>query len=508
MAMVIFHGFVVSQSILTGDLHFTDQIQIEDFQKSFPECTTIDGNVTISGPLVFTLEGLSGLTAIEGTLRVGAETSIINFLSDLSGLDKLSRIGGDLEIINNGALESLSGLDRLTSVAGGIHIENNLSLVSLTGLRNLVWTGGSMEIVNNRLLTDLTGLERLSEIKGHLVIAKNPGLLDLQGPGRLRTVKGNLEVTSNPVLLSMRGLEALIQLGDSLLIENNPSLASLAGIENIDLGTVKCLYVWNNQNLATCEVKSICDYLSAPTGTVEIYNNAEGCDNPPQVARKAGFPLPCLPHGPYYFYSQSDIDRFKENYPGCHSLGGNVFISGKDITHLDGLNDVTSIRGSLIIFDNDMLTGLGGLENLTYIGDGLYLGENDLFQDLSGLENLHHIGEFLEIDFNEELASLQGLEGLSTVGKGIHLEGNRHLVNVTGLENIDTHNLEFFIIANNFRLSSCQTESVCEFLDLQGHKMHVFNNGSGCEDIREVTEACEAAALQPLQFAGELRNDF
>ncbi len=56
-----------------------------------------------------------------------------------------------------------------------------------------------------------------------------------------------------------------------------------------------------NSALSTCEVESVCEYLSNPGGTVEIYNNATGCNNPYEVANACGFQIPCMPYGNYYF---------------------------------------------------------------------------------------------------------------------------------------------------------------------------------------------------------------
>jgi hypothetical protein len=43
------------------------------------------------------------------------------------------------------------------------------------------------------------------------------------------------------------------------------------------------LYFQNNFILSNCDVQSICDYLAAPNGTVEIQNNAPGCNSPEEV---------------------------------------------------------------------------------------------------------------------------------------------------------------------------------------------------------------------------------
>ena len=70
---------------------------------------------------------------------------------------------------------------------------------------------------------------------------------------------------------------------------------------------------------------------------------------------------------------QADVDNFQLVFPGCTELIGSVTISGSDITNLLGLDNVTSIAGSLWINNNDSLTSMTGLEGLTSIGDYIYI---------------------------------------------------------------------------------------------------------------------------------------
>jgi hypothetical protein len=55
----------------------------------------------------------------------------------------------------------------------------------------------------------------------------------------------------------------------------------------------------------------------------------------------------CLPNG-IYFTSQSQIDAFPADYPGCTQILGEVVI-GINITHLDSLSKIESIGGVLSI---------------------------------------------------------------------------------------------------------------------------------------------------------------
>jgi hypothetical protein len=171
-----------------GNYYFVSQADIDNFQTAFPNCTALQGNVSISG-------------------------------SDIT---------------------NLSGLNNLTSI------------------------GGRFEIYDNAALTSLTGLENLSSIGGFLEIG------------------GWDEGDGNPSLTSLVGLEGLISIG-GLGIGGNDVLTSLSGLNNINGSSISYLTINYNPLLSTCAVKSICDYLVSPNGTVEIHDNAAGCNSEAEV---------------------------------------------------------------------------------------------------------------------------------------------------------------------------------------------------------------------------------
>jgi hypothetical protein len=81
----------------------------------------------------------------------------------------------------------------------------------------------------------------------------------------------------------MDALINLDSLGGDLEVYNNDALTSLSGLDNISAKTILNLSIKNNNVLSACAVMSICNYLAAPNGSVEIDNNASGCDNPEEV---------------------------------------------------------------------------------------------------------------------------------------------------------------------------------------------------------------------------------
>jgi hypothetical protein len=198
----------------------------------------------------------------------------------------------------------------------------------------------------------------------------------------------------------------------------------------------------------------------------------------------------CLPDG-IELSSQYQIDQFKTTYPQCSEIGGDVLIKssdGKNIINLNGLNNLTSIKGGLYIVFNDNLSSLSGLNNLKTIGGGLTIGYNHDVTDLSGLDSLVYVGGWVGIHYNISLTAVSGLNHLTAIGGGLNIaynellksidalrnitsirdgldiEGNMALTSLTGLENIDMDSISNLVIKLNYSLSNCEVQSLCNYL--------------------------------------------
>lgn len=177
------------------------------------------------------------------------------------------------------------------------------------------------------------------------------------------------------------------------------------------------------------------------------------------------------------FYSQSQVDSFQINYPGCIEIEGDVYISGDDISNLSGLSVLTSIGGHLSIEYTSSLITLFGLNNLSSIGEGLSIKENETLINLVGLNGLVSIGGSLIILENPSLLHLTGLDNLTSIGDDFNIgcsnyywTGNPLLTNLTGLNSLssignslriwynhgltDLFGIENLISVENVRISS------------------------------------------------------
>ena len=71
--------------------------------------------------------------------------------------------------------------------------------------------------------------------------------------------------------------------GGSLEIYSNTILSDISGLKNLQAGSIGNLKINNNATLSNCAVESICDFLKSPNGTVEIHENAQGCNSQEEV---------------------------------------------------------------------------------------------------------------------------------------------------------------------------------------------------------------------------------
>ena len=289
-----------------GIYNFSSQADIDNFQAYFPNCTELEGwYVIISGDDITNLNGLSEVTNIGGSLRIGDYNEGNPLLTDLTGLDNLDTIGG-LRIQNNNTLTSVIGLGNVTTI-GGLEIINNDALTSLTGLVNLSSIGYDLNIEGNSSLTSLVGLDGLLSLN-NLKIEENDALTSLEGLTNLMSIGGKLEILDNDALPNLSGLDNITSIGDYLLIEGNPQLIDLSGLENLNGIQGEGLGIWDNEGLVSlsgldnvkgetidylgisgnpslsyCAVMSICDRLASSHSNVDIHDNAPGCNNEEEV---------------------------------------------------------------------------------------------------------------------------------------------------------------------------------------------------------------------------------
>jgi len=288
-------------------------------------------------------------------------------------------------------------------------------------------------------------------------------------------IDGDVEINGDDII-NLDNLNVLTSIGGYLKINFNDILTSLSGLDNIDTASIDELTIVYNNELSTCEIQSVCDYLVNPNAVIEIHDNAAGCNNQQEVAEACIGP--CLPDG-INFSTQAQIDNFQINYPYCIGIEGDVEINGDDINNLNGLSSVTEIGGNLFIYNNNALKSVTGFENLNSVGGNLLILAND------------------------SLTSLTALDSMTLVDGDITIGINGSLKNLVGLENIDASSISVLTITSNDSLTDCNTITVCQFLVELGGESVINNNAPGCNSAEEVIEIC----INPIEEIG-FGNEF
>jgi hypothetical protein len=365
-----------------------------------------------------------------------------------------------------------------TKIEGFLTIAENESgnILNLNGLSVLYSIGGSLNIIGNDRLVTLNGLENIATFDGDLIIKNNSSLKSLTGLG--------------DILISRKGDPGMI---------SQDSLNRISGRDILPVWTIRSVTIADNPLLSDCHVQGICNYLSDPLGSVNIYNNAAGCDNPGLITHECGFDLPCMPYGNYYFLTQAEIDNFPLNYPGCSELSGQVFIGLHDynsnIENLTGLSSITSVNSGLFITNNDNLRNLEGLESL--VSAYLVIYQNGALTDLSGLTNLSS-GSYLTLSHNYALKSLEGLMGLDSLFNGLVLFSNIQLTDIGALDSLEYIGNQINIIDNR-QLDLCNTNIICKYMTSGRMEINIRNNAPGCLTKETVAESCRVGLDEVVQ---------
>lgn len=256
IALFLFVGTGGAFACLPGGITFTTQAQIDNFTTNYPGCTHIEGNVTISGAGITNLNGLNGITTIDGYLWVN-NCPALTTVDGMNALTTVQWVG----FSSNAALTSVSGFNGVTYLPNGVGFNNVLT--SISGFNGLTSTGGNVVIYGG---VSITGFSALTSI--------DDGYLVLHG--------GNLTDIS--------GFSALTQVGTS--IHNSYVLIAFSGLSDISPLQNVVTPAWRiegNGNLSACGIQSICEHLAAEKPAL-IAGNAAGCDNTGQVEQSCSSP--------------------------------------------------------------------------------------------------------------------------------------------------------------------------------------------------------------------------
>jgi len=229
ISLITINLFTLGQGCLPQGIMFDTQEKIDNFQANYPGCTEIEGMVQILG--------VTGIT-------------------------------------------NLDGLNVVTSIEGGLFIAEAYALVDLSGLINLTYVNSIS--IEECPASDLLAFSNVTSDLNSLRIYDCDNLISLIGLEGIASINQSIHVQENQMLESLDGLDNITNVG-TIYISNNVNLNNMSGIEGIEPNTIEGLSIIGNNNLFECDVISICEYLAAPNGSIQIANNAPGCNSPEEV---------------------------------------------------------------------------------------------------------------------------------------------------------------------------------------------------------------------------------
>jgi hypothetical protein len=219
--------------------------------------TGLEALVSVDKLFIDDMVNLVDLTALS---NLGAVRSIAlvnnNQLADLSGLEQIRGVSGDVEIRECDALVSIAplaqafeptlerlqivGNDRLSSLDAFAGLQAVVADADATcevaaALNNTCM--GSLRVVNNGDLASLAGLGGLTQIDADLAVMDNPSLASLAPLSSVVTLGGDLRVEANATLGDVALNPACSFAGPDLTVKDNPSLAQASAQELADAWT-------------------------------------------------------------------------------------------------------------------------------------------------------------------------------------------------------------------------------------------------------------------------------
>ncbi|AWI24882.1 hypothetical protein HYN49_02670 [Flavobacterium pallidum] len=300
IAVLLYGTFTFSQCP-SGSVAFFSQAEVDDFGSTYPSCTTINGNLGVYGTDITNLDGLSNITTITGYADFESDLSA---LTDWSGLDNLTTLDGSLYLYTVN-FSVLPDFNNLTSIGGDfVYRENtglsDVSFPNITTINGYFDVGGNPDMTgfsmpaltsvgslfayySNPLLAD-SDFAQLASTGGYFYISENAALPDFSGFSSLSSIGSYLFIGDNAILEDISGLNNLVTVNGYIQLTYNNALTSLSGLDNVDPSLLTDLRLDSNAGLATCNVPSLCTYLSNG-GNATISGNAIGCLNAAQVSQ-------------------------------------------------------------------------------------------------------------------------------------------------------------------------------------------------------------------------------
>ena len=353
-----------------------------------------------------------------------------------------SKIEGSIAVFGktgrlSAGISSLSLISSLESVAGSLFIYDLDSLVDLKGLEKLKIIGGGLIVSNNDGLASLQGLNSLTSINGSMILNSNQLLLSVKGLEALEVVSGQLIMKGNGNLISLSALTSLTRVGSSLLINNANEQLALPSSVQIGSGRDSSTKV---QDEGISPEQGLVFVLHGPyeIPSLIMLNQAYSTAVPPLsviiislektrfVNLSSAAPLPSSLNGDLLIVDDSSLtaELLRRVVQPLTSISGNLVLLSSwtskspvhvHLTSFQGFNSLVSV-GTLGVVKHPALRDLKGLDSLSEIRGSLVLFKAQSLTSLSGLG-----AKYIDVSESESerTASVQVQEGPATADGNI-----------------------------------------------------------------------------------------
>src|SRR5690606_17190569 len=222
------YGFI-TMPCPTGNFTFTTQQEIDNFETIYGGCTDIVLNSLHIGPDFGNPGDITDLTPLQNIKSVNGNVTIQYnpLLTNLSGLENLTEIGGNLTIYNNLVLTSIDELSSLTEITGDLYIGYNESLTGIYGFNTLENVGNLTISFNNYL--DIQGFQNLNQVNGNLILTSLT-MANFLSFESLEQIDGEL-ILQYSYINDLSGFNALISMGG--LSFSYTTLAEVSGLNSL-----------------------------------------------------------------------------------------------------------------------------------------------------------------------------------------------------------------------------------------------------------------------------------
>ena len=460
----------IINSIYTGDITVTTQVEVNALRDTLAGKTIINGNLTI------------GYTS-------GSSRSDI---TDLVPLRNMTRITGNLIIQQNGQLVNLNDLTHLQTIVGYFSVSSNDILTSLGNFSTLLTSIGM-----DRAYVPSLGVDRNNV---SMVVEENPNLstcyvLTEFLSGGTHAVSGEIYINNNAVgcnspsdininyintiyggdvtVTTQAEVNALRDtLASKTIIAGNLTIGYTTGSSRSDITDLTTLRnivritgdLRIGQNGQLVNLNDL-THLQTIGGYFQVFSNGGLTDlGDFSVLQSIG--------GNFVVYSNDQLTTLGD-FPELQSIGGYFSVSNNDkLTDLGDFTNLQFIGKFFIVNNNDKLTTLGDFPNLQSIGGDFGVYANDQLTDLGDFTNLQFIGEFFSVSNNDKLTTLGDFPDLQTIGEIFIVNNNDKLTDLGDFPVLRTIG-RGFSVSSNGKLTTLGDFSVLQTI---GGSFNVYNN--------------------------------